>query len=290
MLLRRPRNALIGASVCLGLLLLTWLLAFHVAFIENVDQAIFKGFNGLSERDIVYRVATSVAHLCDPQPYVYLAAIPLLIALARRRFRLAIAIGAILLGANATTELLKPMLAQPRAGSLFGGVSPVGPSSWPSGHATAVMSWALCTILAAPPRIRSVVAALGAALAVAVCYSFLVLGWHYPSDVLGGYLVATMWTLLGVAAMRATELPSRRRRPVEDRAREAEARVSLRAALAPPVLALAFAVVLAALLAVARPQAVNAYAHAHGAFMIGAAAIGVLALTLATGMVLALRR
>src|ERR1700716_2725727 len=112
MLLRRPRNALIGASVCLGLLLLTWLLAFHVAFIENVDQAIFKGFNGLSERDIVYRVATSVAHLCDPQPYVYLAAIPLLIALARRRFRLAIAIGAILLGANVTTELLKPMLAQ----------------------------------------------------------------------------------------------------------------------------------------------------------------------------------
>jgi membrane-associated phospholipid phosphatase len=289
-MLVRPRNALIGASVCLGLLLLTWLSVFHVAFIENADQAIFQGFNGLGGRDIVYRIATAVARLCDPQPYVYLAAIPLVIALARRRFRLAIAIGAILLGANATTELLKPLLAQPRASSLFGGIPPVGPSSWPSGHATAAMSWALCTILAAPPRLRPVVAALGAGLAVAVCYSFLVLGWHYPSDVLGGYLVATTWTLLGVAAVRATELPRVRRGTAEERTREADGRVSLRAALAPPVLGLGVAVLLAGLLAVSRPHAVDAYARAHATFMIGAAAIAILALTLATGMMLALRR
>ena len=34
------------------------------------------------------------------------------------------------------------------------------------------------------------------------------LRWHYPSDVLGGFLVATTWTLLGVAVLLA--LPQRR--------------------------------------------------------------------------------
>jgi hypothetical protein len=128
------------------------------------------------------------------------------------------------------------------------------------------------------------VAALGAAFAVAVSYSFLVLGWHYPSDVLGGYLVATLWTLLAVAALRATETP--RSRPAVDGARG----VSLRAALTPPVAALALAVLLALVLAIARPQAVEAYARAHSAFMVGAAGIGALAIALATGIMLALRR
>jgi membrane-associated phospholipid phosphatase len=31
------------------------------------------------------------------------------------------------------------------------------------------------------------------------------LAWHMPSDVLGGYLVATFWTALAVAAVRAAD-------------------------------------------------------------------------------------
>ena len=100
-----------------------------------------------------------------------------------------------------TTQLLKPLLAEPR--SVLPGDIAVGAISWPSGHATAAMSLALCSVLAAPARLRPAVAALGAVFAVAVSYSFLTLGWHYPSDVFGGYLVATAWTLLGIAALLA---------------------------------------------------------------------------------------
>lgn len=284
MLLVRPRNALIGAAGGVGLLLLTWLLTFHLGIARRADQAIFSGFYDLGSHGTIESIAHAVVGLCNPRPYVYLAAIPLLVALMRRRFRLAIGIGAILLGANVTTELLKPLLAQPRPSALLGGVTPVADASWPSGHATAAMTWALCLILAVPQRFRPAAAAFGAALAVGVCYSFLVLGTHYPSDALGGYLVATTWTLLGVAALRATELPRRR-------AREGtESRVPLRVALMPPVAALLLAVLLALVLALVHPHAVVSYAQEHGAFMLGAAGIGVLALTLATGMMLALRR
>jgi len=286
MLLLRPRIALIGAAGAVVLLFLTWVVALHVGVFRGVDQSIFRGFYDLSRHGPIDSIATAIANLCNPKPYAYLVAIPLMIALARRRLALAGCIGAILLGANSTTELLKPLLAEPRPAWLLGGVTPVDPASWPSGHATAVMSWALCMILAVPPRLRPAAAAFGALLAVAVSYSFLVLGWHYPSDVLGGYLVAATWALLGTAALRAThfhfDLP-----PGAD---DGEHHVSLPAAITPPLAVLILAVLVAAVLAAARPHEVVAYARSHRLFIIGVAAIGVLALSLVTGMVLALRR
>ena len=63
------------------------------------------------------------------------------------------------------------------------------------------MTLALCTVIAAPARRRPAVAAAMVAFALAVCYSFLELGWHYPSDVFGGYLVAATWTLVGIAGL-----------------------------------------------------------------------------------------
>jgi membrane-associated phospholipid phosphatase len=36
------------------------------------------------------------------------------------------------------------------------------------------------------------------------CY-LLILSWHMPSDVLGGFLVATLWMALAVAVLRAAE-------------------------------------------------------------------------------------
>jgi membrane-associated phospholipid phosphatase len=284
-MLLRPRNGLIAAAAGVGLLVLTWALAFHVAAFRDADQSIFRGFYHLSYHGGLARVAGFVARLCNPNPYVYLAAVPMLVALVRRRLRLAVAVGTILLGANVTTQLLKPLLAEPRAASLLGGVSPVAPASWPSGHATAAMSLALGTVLAVPARVRPAVAALGAAFAVAVSYSFLTLGWHYPSDVFGGFLVAATWTLLAIAALRSRDAVGQAARPaVEDR------RLSIGAVLTPPIGAVALVALLTGLLAVARPHEVVAYARGHGAFMVGAAAIGAVALALATALVLALRR
>lgn len=281
----RSRNAFIGAALCAGLLPVVWLLAFHVGFVERADQAIFKGFLDL-QRSLIPRIAKHVAQICDPKPYTCLAVVPVAIALLRRRRRMAITLAVILLSAPATTELIKPLLAHTRAHSLFGEAQPVGPVSWPSGHATAAMSLALTAVLAVPARLRPVTAALGALFAIVVSYSFLTLGWHYPSDVFGGFLVAATWTLLGVGVLLATD---RRHRPVP--ADEVtETHVSVARALAPVWIAVAVAALLAALILAIRPHEVVDYAQAHKAFVIGAAAIGAAGMALATGIMLAVRR
>ena len=63
----------------------------------------------------------------------------------------------------------------------------------------------LCAVLVAPARLRPLVASIGALYAVAVGFALLILAWHMPSDVLGGYLMATLWAALAVAALRAAE-------------------------------------------------------------------------------------
>ena len=269
-----------GAGASVGLLALTWLAAFHTGLGRHADRAIFYGFAGL-QRPRVNHLASLIAHLCDPSPFVFFAAVVVLVGFARRRPRLGLATAAILLGANLSTELLKPLLAEPR---LLPG-QPVASASWPSGHATAAMSLALSAVLVAPARARPAVAAVGAGFAVAVSYSFLTLGWHFPSDVLGGFLVAATWTLLAVAAVLSLEARRGRRfSTVEGRP------ISLRAALSPPAAAVAAAAALAALVVLVHPHAALGYARAHAAFLAGASAIGALGMVLATAVVLSVRR
>jgi membrane-associated phospholipid phosphatase len=276
---RRAVYAMAGAAVAAVLLLITWFLAFHVSFFRGEDANILSGFAGLHGPRSA-PIARFIAQLCNPNPYVYLCGGVVLVALLRRRPGVALVIAIVIFGANTTTQVLKPLLAAPRPP--VPGIWVISPASWPSGHATAALSLALCAVLAAPARIRPAVAALGAVFAVAVSYSFLTLTWHYPSDVFGGFLVATAWTLMGIAAL----LWARARRGL-DVGGDAP---TLRDALGPPAAALFGALLLGALLALARPHQVIAYAENHTAFVVGAASIGAVGLMLATGVMLALRR
>lgn len=268
---------MLGAVIGVVLLVLTWFAAFHAGIVERADASVLRGFVDLA-RPTVERVANVIASVCNPKPYICLAAAVVLIALIRRRVRVAVGVGGIMLAANVTTQILKPALGQLHPVSLYGDTPTVGPGAWPSGHATAAMSLALCLVLVVGARWRPVAAAAGAAFAVAVSFSFLTLRWHYPSDVLGGFLVAATWTLIGVAAIWAAD-----GRP----ARAPAARLTARQALGPPAAAVLGAIGLVGLVALARPHAVIDYARAHTAFVLGATAIGALGITLATGLVLA---
>ena len=281
----RARNALFGAAGTTGLLVLTWFFAYHVSFAERADRSILRGFAGLS-RSRLDDVTRFFAHLCDPKPYVFLAAIPVVVALLRRRPRVAVTVGLIMLAANMTTQYLKPLLAAPRQPAF--GVLAQGVGSWPSGHATAVMALVLCMVIVAAPRWRPLVAAASAAFAIAVVYSFLELGWHFPSDVLGGFLVATIWTLLGVAGLSTLEA----RRPERKRELSPSGRphFSVGEALAPTAALALAALGLASVVVLTRPHAVISYASEHGVFVVGAAVIALLVLSLAAAATLALRR
>jgi membrane-associated phospholipid phosphatase len=276
--------ALIGAGTCLVFLLLTWYAAHYLAAVKRADVSILRGFAEL-HRPFLDRLTQFVAQLCDPHPYVALAAVPILVALARGRPRVAVTVAMIMLAANETTQLLKPLLVAPRDPVSW---IPITSASWPSGHATAAMSLALCAVIAAPPRRRPVVAAVMSGFAIAVCYSFLELGWHYPSDVFGGFLVAGTWTLLGAAGLSLYE--ARRPRPVAAATATERPAFSIGQALTPAAVLLLAGAILVGLILLARPHEVLDYARAHETFVIGAAAIAVVGMTLASGLMLMLRR
>lgn len=284
---RRARLALTAAAIGVALFAVTWYGKLHIASLGHVDGSVLRGFADL-HRPRVDHLTNLIAGLCDPKPYVFLAAVPILVALVRRRPRVAVAIGVVLLGANETTQLLKPVLAEPHLTGAAG-VPTIVQASFPSGHATAAMSLALVSVIAAPAHWRPRVGAAMAAFAVAVCYSFLELAWHYPSEVLGGFLVAAVWTLSVGAAVDVLDL----RWPRHSRAQSGAGRVtplSLSEALTPVIVLLTGALAFGALLVIARPHEVVSYARAHELFMFGAAGIGGLSLLLATGATLALRR
>lgn len=198
---RSPRTPLLGALLAVVGIALARLLAFGVPAIHHADAVTLHGFISI-DRESINPLANAVAHIANPAPYGLLGSLLVGIALVQGRARTAAAALMVLLGSAVTTDyVLKPALAEPRYDAVLG-LRQVADASFPSGHATASMALALCAILVAAPRFRPYVAALGAVFAIAVSYAFLSLGWHYPSDVLGGYLVAGAWTGVAVAALR----------------------------------------------------------------------------------------
>jgi membrane-associated phospholipid phosphatase len=278
-MLVRSRDALLAAGACLLALGLGWVVTFHVGLGRWLDSAALQGFTDL-RRPAIDPAAQALADLGNAVPMALFALALVAWALARGRPRVAAAVPAILLGAEATTQVLKPLLADPRVCSCLGD-DRVAAASFPSGHATGVMALALCAVLVAPARRRPVVAAGAAAVVVAVAYSLMTLAWHYPSDVLGGFLVAGTWTLGGVAALRAADArwPARTGR---------EAAVRLGQALAPTALTGLLGAGAVAALVVLRPARAVDFAQTHTTFVVAAAAVAGMAAALVAGLALAL--
>lgn len=277
--LRNPRNAALAAFACLLGLAVTGFFAYLVPIAQARDSATLEGFVALN-RPRITELIVHVAHLADPRPYAVIGLTLAGVAFVRRRPRVGVAIIFLLFLTGATTQTLKQGLAQPRFSDWLG-EGQIAAASWPSGHATASMTLAFCAVLAAPPFARPTVAALGALFAVSVSYSILALGWHFPSDVIGGFFVASTWTLIAVAILGA--LPERRVRPGRGRRQPAREHVAVPSAFGPMVIgSAAVATVVAAW--VARPEAATSFARERPWFVLGALAIAALATALAAGL------
>jgi membrane-associated phospholipid phosphatase len=202
---RRPsaRAALQGALLCAVALVLVGAGAAWSPQVHAIDADAASGFGAAAPTDLGMLTAR-IAQLCDPGPYLLIGVAIVVVALLRRRFARAGAVGVLLVVTGLTTQTLKSTLGHPRAGEILG----VDMGSWPSGHSTAAMTLALCAVLVAPRVLRGAVAVAGAAFALSVGLGVLVMDWHYVTDVAGGYLVAMTWTLLAVAALRRVERPA----------------------------------------------------------------------------------
>jgi membrane-associated phospholipid phosphatase len=259
----RRHLALLAALACFVGLVVAGVLALAVPVARERDAAMLHGFVGL-DRPSVHRAISFLAHLGDTLPYACAGLLCIAVALARRRGWRALAVAGLLAVTGVTTQVLKHALAQPRLEHWL--PEQVATNSWPSGHSTAAMTLALCAILVAPPALRAVTAMLGGAFAVGVGYAVLVLGWHYPSDVLGGFLVAGLWASLAVAVLHRVEAPEPARRPVWE-----------------PLAGLAAgAGVVASVVLGVRADTVALYTSERPTFAAGALVIALLALVLVT--------
>ena len=284
---RRPLVLVGLAAASAAAAVAVWLVAFHVRGGGGLDGRALEAFTGVAQAPLRPRIL-GLANLADPWPFAIAAAGLVAIALLRRRWLMAAVVPAILLSANLATQLLKPALAEMRVFDVRGELLPY-PGSWPSGHSTAAMSLALCLVLVVGPRLRPLAALAGAGYAIAVGYSLIVLGFHLPSDVLGGYLVAAAFTLVGAAVLAVAEL----RWPVASSslalARGASRPPAILSASGLAMLALTLAAMAAIALAALAPQATADVAE-HPVAVLAGLGIAVLGLALTTGLARLLRR
>ena len=200
-----PAGPLLIAGLCAIAMALTWVVAALVPATHVKDAVALYDFTLLGGPRLD-DLANALLHLLDPLLYIVWGLILMAIAVKRGRPLVALAVLLVMGMAPLTSEILKPLLAHPHA---YVGGSWVSAASWPSGHSTAATALVMSAVLVAPRHLRPTVAALGVLFVAAVSFSLLILAWHLPSDVVGGYLVGALWTALAVAGLRVAGARSR---------------------------------------------------------------------------------
>jgi membrane-associated phospholipid phosphatase len=194
---RRARRMVLLAIASAALLALVYIVAVHTEWGQRIDDAALDG------RTTRVAVQNATSRLLDTISIASLAlgsAAIVVIALMRRRPHLALAAGVIIVGSNVTTQLLKKVvLDRPNYGLRE---DPHEMSNWfPSGHSTVAMALAVALVLVVSENARPWAAFGGLIYATAVGAGTVTAGWHRPSDVIGAYLVVTMWTGITVAVL-----------------------------------------------------------------------------------------
>lgn len=225
--------------------------ATHVPELRAADAHALYGFMGLTNLPGAGHTIELIA-LFDPAPFAALALLIVAFGVLAGRPRAGLLGAGAMVGAEVTTQVLKPLLAVQRD------VPFLPPAAWPSGHTTAVMGFALALAIVAPPKVRPYAVAVGALLTVLTVNALLMVGSHYPSDVLGGLLMASAWASAAVLALGE------------------EDRVSVRG----PLLASGALFALFALAVLPRMNAAVDYAIANTTFVLGALTIAAAALVL----------
>ncbi|WP_433292860.1 phosphatase PAP2 family protein [Actinoplanes sp. CA-030573] len=122
------------------------------------------------------------------------------IGVLRKRIDLAIGATVLVLGANASCQLLKMRLDRPDLDDF------PAPNSFPSGHTAAAASVAFALILVLPSAVRGMVALIGAGYVAIIAIATVWAEWHRPSDTIAGVLLVLAWAALAAFGVRLWRL------------------------------------------------------------------------------------
>lgn len=115
--------------------------------------------------------------------------------------RCALALGGASLLSNLASSLLKIGFARPRP-DLIPHLDHVSNASYPSGHATSAAVVYLLLAALAPARWRAAAWALAGTMIVLNGFSRVMLGVHWPSDIVGGTMLGAAFAIAGAAIIR----------------------------------------------------------------------------------------
>jgi undecaprenyl-diphosphatase len=103
-----------------------------------------------------------------------------------------------------TSSLLKQLYARPRP-DIVPHLDVISNLSYPSGHASNAMAICVLIALLIPTKRRGIWMAAALIVAISIGTSRMMLGVHYPSDVIGGWLWGAGFALIGAALLRKWE-------------------------------------------------------------------------------------
>lgn len=184
---RRVLAAALAVGLAVGVWA-TWALFVDGARGQRVDELALRG--ATHGQGALWRLAAPVLDVVSVSFVAVGLLVAAVVALARRRWLLALQVAVMVGGANLTTQLLKY--------DFFTRVNHTdgwsGSNTLPSGHTTVAASVSLALLMVVPRGARGLVAVLGVGYTAATGVSTLVGQWHRPSDVVAALLVVGAWT------------------------------------------------------------------------------------------------
>lgn len=153
--------------------------------------------------DSVFSIGTNLGGA----PVVALVSVVMVSALVRRRLYVrALTVALIIGGSSVANIVLKNVFERARP-ELWVRLVQEQSFSFPSGHAMASMALASALILLVwNTRWRNITIGIAALYVLFIGFSRLYLGVHYPTDILGGWIAATVWTAFVIILFRSKRI------------------------------------------------------------------------------------
>lgn len=197
------RHAPTGCLVCLAGFVVVLVFAYWIGPSERLDRNVLDALSTGTDT-VVNHVAYVGFQVVDFKPFwVLMGAVAVLIGLSQWRIREAVIAAVLIAGTGGLDLALKALLANPRYHPV-----PVDSDAYPwkdafpSGHSAGSLAISLALLTVVPSAWQRPTAIAGVVFTIYISLGVLLLNFHFPSDVLAGWLLAAgLWFVLLLALL-----------------------------------------------------------------------------------------
>jgi membrane-associated phospholipid phosphatase len=201
----RTKWCIVTAVIAVAFYALLWTaVALHWKWLNTIDSAVLAPLHsyGVAHPGWV-RFWNVLSTVFGPAGFQLVGVAVVVVAVLRRNLRAVLLVLTAIELNGVVAELAKNLVGRPRPA---GALTAAAASSFPSGHAVAVVAGVLTLLTISAgmltPRGRTAAIALGAVLVIAIGAARVILNAHYPSDVVAGWALGYLWYLVCVVVVR----------------------------------------------------------------------------------------